>query len=306
MATTGRLVDAPSGPSVFQNLGFPVLAGKRHRHEVRQIALAGAVVFLQEFHGCLEVLSGLRDAEVEGLQKRRRETPQLGVAPRGQGQGVLGRQVLEGGDLLARPEQAVPADLFIEDGERSCFCCRARTMASRVPPKSRISRPTCGLLSDQERSCRFFERVNSWPARRSNMAIAASVSAVSSSNIWAARVAMRRRSPKSLSRWMAQPLLPWRIWRACRMNVLAQVFRQPELPYELSLSRSPVEARRAGGMRQCAQPGQTRLPEGVVVPEQFLQNTLAGFLQGVVEGLCRSRLARARSGQAGWRSACAC
>ena len=114
----GRLVDAPSGPSVFQNLGFPVLAGKRHRHEVRQIALAGAVVFLQEFHGCLEVLSGLRDAEAEGLQKRRRETPQLGVAPRGQGQGVLGRQVLEGGDLLARPEQAVPADLFIEDGER--------------------------------------------------------------------------------------------------------------------------------------------------------------------------------------------
>ena len=73
-------------------------------------------------------------------------------------------------------------------------------MASMVPPNSRIRRPACTLLADHERSWRFFDRVNSWPVRRSNRAIAESVNVVSSSNICAASEATRRRLPKSLRR----------------------------------------------------------------------------------------------------------
>ena len=82
------------------------------------------------------------------------------------------------------------------------------------------------------------------------------------------------------------------------MNVLAQVCRQPEFPHELQPVQKSVEARRAGGMRQCAQPGQTGLPRGRVVPEQFLQNVVAGFVQGIVEGMRRKPPGTGAAGQA--------
>ena len=113
-----RLVGAPLGCSVVQDRRSPVLARKRHRHDVRQFALARAVELFEEGHGAVQALAGGGSVELEGLQECRRVPAKLHVALGRQRQGDLRRQISQRGDLLARRHQAVPADLLVEHVER--------------------------------------------------------------------------------------------------------------------------------------------------------------------------------------------
>ena len=106
------------GCSVVQDRRSPVLARKRHRHDVRQFALARAVELFEEGHGAVQALAGGGSVELEGLQECRRVPAKLHIALGRQRQGVLRRQISQRGDLLARRHQAVPADLLVEHVER--------------------------------------------------------------------------------------------------------------------------------------------------------------------------------------------
>ena len=95
-----------------------MLARKRHRCDVGQVAFARAVELPEESHGGLQALARGGGVELEGLQERRREAAKLCVALGRQRQRVLRCQISQRGDLLARRHQTVPADLLIEHVER--------------------------------------------------------------------------------------------------------------------------------------------------------------------------------------------
>ena len=66
----------------------------------------------------LQTLARDGGVELEGLQERGRESPQLRVTSGRQRQRILGRQIAQRRDRVARREQPVPADLLVEHVER--------------------------------------------------------------------------------------------------------------------------------------------------------------------------------------------
>ncbi len=294
-----RLVDAPLRPPVFQDHGLPVLAGKGHRHDVGQVALAGAVVFLQEFQRCLQVLPGLRHLEVKSFQERRRKAPQLGVASCRQGQGVFRRQVPKGSNLFTRPEQAVPADLCIEDGERVLLVLagahhgvKGAAEEPDQPADLRLAgRPGAFLPvlgASEQKACQTLEHgdrgIGQHRVQFRHLG--------SQSGDTAALAEITEQVDRGNGAFPGEPGQP------SRVNIVAQLCRQPEVSHELQPVQESAEARRAGGMRQSAQPGQPRLAESGVMPEQIAQGALVAFIQGVVEGLCRKTPGTGASGEA--------
>ena len=126
----------------------------------------------------------------QALMELLKHDPSLGRSPL-----TWLRASISSRDAISRSHPIISSST--SNGSRACS--RACTMASMVPPNSRIRRPACPLLAAQDKSRVRVERVKSWAVRRSNRAIAASVSVVSSSEICAASDATLRRSPKSLS-----------------------------------------------------------------------------------------------------------
>ena len=114
----GRLVGAPVGFAVLQDHRAPLPIRKRHRHDVRELASAGAVELAQQQHRRLQALARGGGVELEGFQKRGRKPAQLCVTAGRQRQRILRCQVAQRGDFVTRGEHPVPSDRLVDYVER--------------------------------------------------------------------------------------------------------------------------------------------------------------------------------------------
>ena len=194
-----------------------------------------------------------------------------------------------------------------------------------VPPNSRSRRPACVLLPDQDWSRVRVERVNSCAVRRSNRAIAASVSVVSCAGrareqlrgetleqgdrgIGQRRLELRhlcgeRRDPAPLAEVVEQRQRRNRpfvceLREPGRMDGLTEVARQGQRARIRQSLQQTLHARRTGRMRQCPQPCQPRTSEARVVLEQLHQRLFVLRIESIVDRLRRYTPCSGTSGQA--------